>query len=105
MTKIVTKPARQAHYKNKRMVEIIEELEEDQLSQALLARGNTEQSVASQADEFDGEMLSDSDSEELLPEAPKRAYSVPVGSTDHPAFMKMSAGKAAGDSGNDASKL
>ena len=50
-------------------------------------------------------MLSDSDSEELLPEAPKRAYSVPVGSTDHPAFMKMSAGKAGGDSGNDASKL
>ena len=29
VTKIVTKPAKQAHYKNKRMVDIIEEIEED----------------------------------------------------------------------------
>lgn len=29
VTKIVTKPAKQAHFKNKRMVDIIEEIEED----------------------------------------------------------------------------
>lgn len=63
------------------MVDIIEEIEEDQLSQMMGARGNTEQSVASLKDEVDGEMLSDSDSEELLPEAPKRALSVPVQTT------------------------
>ena len=32
VTKIVTKPAKQAHYRNKRMVDIIEEIEEDQMS-------------------------------------------------------------------------
>ena len=32
VTKIVTKPAKQGHYKNKRMVDIIEEIEEDQMS-------------------------------------------------------------------------
>ena len=74
----MTKPAKQAYYKNKRMVDIIEEIEEDTLSQVMGARGNTEQSVVSNIDDADGELLSDSDSEELLPEAPKRAYSVPV---------------------------
>lgn len=37
------------------------------------------------------EMLSDSDSEELLPEGPQRSYSVPI----NPSFMNMSAGKRA----------
>ena len=39
-------------------------------------------------------MLSDSDSEELLPEGPKRAYSVPI-ETSKPSFMNMSGGKRA----------
>jgi hypothetical protein len=70
----------------------------------MLARGNTEQSVASHIDDADGEMLSDSDSEELLPEAPKRSYSVPV-TTTKPAFMNLSAGKAEGIDTNNVEKL
>lgn len=64
----------------------------------------TEQSVASFADEDDGDVCSDSDSEELLPEAPKRAYSVPV-TTTQPAFMSMSAGKGAAQEGKNSDKL
>ena len=104
VTKIVYKPAKQALFKNKRMVEIIEEIEEDQMSQIMVARGNTEQSVASHIDDNDNEMLSDSDSEELLPEAPKRSYSVPV-TTTKPAFMNLSAGKAEGLDANNVEKL
>lgn len=45
-------------------------------------------------------MLSDSDSEELLPEGPKRAYSVPI-ETSKPSFMNMSGGKRAEMAGQD----
>ena len=72
VTKIVTKTAKQTFFKNKRMVDIIEEIEEDQLSEQKLGRERSE--ISEQIEENkddDGEVFSqDSDSEELLPEGP-----------------------------------
>ena len=52
-------------------------------------------SQASNEKPGDTEMLSDSDSEELIPEAIQRSYSVPV-TTAKPAYMSLSAAKADG---------
>ena len=61
----------------------------------MLQRVNTTQQSDHNADHEEvNEMISDSDSEELQPEAPQRSMSVPI-QTNKPAFMKLSAGPAA----------